>query len=435
MSRTAHQKLPVSSPVSGQDARNVIVIGAGIIGLCSALWLLRQGHRVTIVDPAPPREGGSYEQACSFGNACTIAHHACLPVAMPGIGLKVPGMLLDPEGPLTIRWQHLWRMAPWIFQFLRSSTASEVERITSVLSGLLSYADDAYAPLFADANAAHLLRHDGCLYLYKNEKEFRATRVEAALREKHHVHMEVLGRDQIRQLEPNLLPLYERGVLFKDSYTVDSPRDLAFALADAVWRFGGSLIQGEAEQLLSCDDNVKTVVNGTALPADYVVVAGGAWSRKFIKSMQENVPLDTERGYHVFFPKPERHISRPVCYAQHGFYLTPVNGGIRAAGTVEFGSFERRINAVRTKKIASVAHSLIQGLGDPTSEWLGFRPSMPDSLPVIGPSGKDKRILYAFGHGHIGMTLGGITGRIIADLVSGRKPALDISPLRANRFN
>ncbi len=435
MSRTAHQKLPVSSPVSGHDARSVIVIGAGIIGLCSALWLLRQGHRVTVIDPAPPLDGHSYEQSCSFGNACTIAHHACLPVAMPGIGLKVPGMLLDPEGPLTIQWQHLGRMAPWIFRFLKASTVSEVERIASVLSTLLRYADDAYAPLFADANAASLLRHNGCLYLYKSEQEFRATRAEAALREKHHINMEVLGKDEIRQLEPNLVPLYEHGVLFKDSYTIDSPRDLAFALAGAIQRGGGRFIQGEAEQLLSADSNVSTMVNGSALSADYLVVAGGAWSRKFVKSMQENVPLDTERGYHVFFPKPERHISRPVCYAQHGFYLTPVSGGIRAAGTVEFGNFERRINTVRTRKIASVARTLIEGLGDPASEWLGFRPSMPDSLPVIGPSVKDKRILYAFGHGHIGMTLGGITGRIIADLVSGKRPTFDISPLRADRFN
>lgn len=434
MPRLAHALLPPAAPVAESQSRTVLVIGAGIIGVCTALWLLRLGHKVKIVDYQPPAKDNSYELACSYGNACSIAHHACIPVATPGIAFKVPGMLLDPNGPLTIRWQHLLRIAPWIFDFLRASSASEVERIATTLSALLRFADDAYAPLIADSDTGKLLRHTGCLYLYRSERAFEACRGEMALRARHHVSMDVLSPEQVRQLEPKLQPLYARGVLFNDAYSIDSPHKFVLGLAAAIRSRGGEFIQGEAGNIVSKERGVEVDVNGKTHSAERVIVAGGAWSRQLTRALRERIPLDAERGYHVFFSQAGGLLSRPVCYPQHGFYMTPVDGGIRAAGTVEFGSFERRINAARTRKIAAVANTLLPDLGPVASEWLGFRPSMPDSLPVIGPSLHDPRIIHAFGHGHIGMTLGGITGRIVADLVSDRAPPLDLTPLRADRF-
>jgi len=435
MAHSVHARLPASAPVQQQESKHVVVIGAGIIGLCSALWLLRSGHRVTIIDPHPPAPGVPYEHACSYGNACTVAHHACVPVATPGIVWRVPGMLLDPEGPLSIRWQYLPRMAPWIWRFLRASTSTEVERIATALSQLLRFADDAYAPLIDEANAASLMRHAGCLYLYKTEKDFAAARPEYELRQRHHVNMEVLDAQQIRELEPHLAPLYAHGILFKDAYTIDSPHQFALRLADLIRARGGNFIQAEAERLASGSNGVEVFAGEKSYVADRVVVAGGAWSKKFTRQLGDHIPLDTERGYHVFFPDAGQLISRPICYPEHGFYMTPVSDGVRAAGTVEFGGLRRVINPIRTKTISLVAKTLLPKLGTPTSEWLGFRPSMPDSLPVIGPSPKDARVIYAFGHGHVGLTLGGITGRLVADLVCERALPLDLSPLRPDRFH
>jgi glycine/D-amino acid oxidase-like deaminating enzyme len=434
MSNPAHAPLPAATPVQQHEAKHVIVIGAGIIGLCSALWLQRLGHRVSIVDPLPPAPDTSYEHACSYGNACTIAHHGCVPVATPGIAWRVPGMLLNPSGPLAISWRYLPRLMPWVLQFLRASSATEVERIAGVLGGLLRYTNDAYAPLIADANASSLLRHDGCLYLYKTDKEFRLAQREVELRRRNHVAMDVLDTDAIRDLEPQLAPLYRHGVLFKDAYTLDSPHRFVLALADAIRARGGQFIRAEANGLTPGAAGVSVATGTAVYHADTVVVACGAWSRKMTTQMGDRVPLDTERGYHLFFADAGNLLRRPVCYAEHGFYMTPVAGGVRAAGTVEFGGLHRTINPVRTQAISRAAKRLLPSLGEPASEWLGFRPSMPDSLPVIGPSPHDRRVVYAFGHGHLGLTLGGITGRLVADIVSGRPSSLDLSALRPNRF-
>jgi glycine/D-amino acid oxidase-like deaminating enzyme len=421
-------------PVTDDERKHVLVIGAGLIGLCSALWLQRLGHRVTVVDRDPPLPGSSYERACSYGNACTVALYGCIPVATPGIARRVPGMLLDPKGPLAVRWRYLPHLAPWLRAFIASSRKTEFERIVGVLARLLRHADAAYRPLVADAKAEHLERRDGFLYLYRSEQEFAAAESDNRLREHYGIAVERLDATSIRELEPNLAPVYTHGVLYKDAYTFDDPKALAFALADSIKGRGGLVLKGEARAIRHVERGIEILVGLEKHHADHLVIAAGAYSRALLQQVGDDVLLDTERGYHVMFPAAGRLLNRAICYPQYGFYMTPTRNGLRAAGTVELGGLAAPPRPARTRFIRDTVAQLIPLVGEAGGEWLGFRPSMPDSLPVVSHSTKSSAVTYAFGHGHLGVTLAGVTGRLVADLVSRRAPLVQLDPLRHDRF-
>ncbi|MBY3367059.1 MULTISPECIES: NAD(P)/FAD-dependent oxidoreductase [Rhizobium] len=429
-----NRPLPELQPLPDAERRHVAVVGAGLVGLCTALWLQRMGHRVMIIDPAPPLGDASYRQACSYGNACTFAPHGVVPVATPGVIWRVPGMLLNPLGPLAIVWRYLPQLVPWLRAFLASSTKAEVERIAGTLAALLSHADAAWQPLVTQAGAEGLKRHDGCLYLYKSEAQFRAADAENALRERHGVAMDQLDRADIQGMEPNLAPLYHKGVLFRDAYVFSSPRQLAFALAEAVINGGGEIVRAEVSAIEPRYNSIRLRIGDKQIPADHAVVAAGAHSRKLTASIGDRVLLDTERGYHVLFPQAGNLLSRPVCYPEHGFYMVPMADGLRAAGTVELGGLAAPLNPRRTAMIREGVKILLPAAGQGSDEWLGFRPSMPDSLPVIGSSRHLPRVTYAFGHGHLGLTLSALTGYLVSQLVAGQPPAVDLAPLRPDRF-
>ncbi|MBY5643687.1 NAD(P)/FAD-dependent oxidoreductase [Rhizobium leguminosarum] len=429
-----NKPLPELQPLPDAERRHVAVVGAGLVGLCTALWLQRMGHRVMIIDPAPPLGDASYRQACSYGNACTFAPHGVVPVATPGVIWRVPGMLLNPLGPLAIVWRYLPQLVPWLRAFLASSTKAEVERIAGTLAALLSHTDAAWQPLVTQAGAEGLKRHDGCLYLYKSEAEFRAADAENALRERHGVAMDQLDRADIQGMEPNLAPLYHKGVLFRDAYVFSSPRQLAFALAEAVINGGGEIVRAEVSAIEPRYNSIRLRIGDKQIPADHAVVAAGAHSRKLTASIGDRVLLDTERGYHVLFPQAGNLLSRPVCYPEHGFYMVPMADGLRAAGTVELGGLAAPLNPRRTAMIREGVKILLPAAGQGSDEWLGFRPSMPDSLPVIGSSRHLPRVTYAFGHGHLGLTLSALTGYLVSQLVAGQPPAVDLAPLRPDRF-
>ncbi|MGO7533360.1 NAD(P)/FAD-dependent oxidoreductase [Rhizobium leguminosarum] len=429
-----NKPLPELQPLPDAERRHVAVVGSGLVGLCTALWLQRMGHRVTIIDPAPPLGDASYRQACSYGNACTFAPHGVVPVATPGVIWRVPGMLLNPLGPLAIVWRYLPQLVPWLRAFLASSTKAEVERIAGTLAMLLSHADAAWQPLVTAAGAERLKRHDGCLYLYKTEVQFRAADAENGLRERHGVAMDQLDRADIQGMEPNLAPLYHKGVLFRDAYVFSSPRQLAFALAQAVVNGGGEIVRAEVSAVEPRDNGICLRIAGKQILADHAVVAAGAHSRKLTASIGDRVLLDTERGYHVLFPQAGNLLSRPVCYPEHGFYMVPMADGLRAAGTVELGGLAAPLNPKRTAMIRDGVKMLLPAAGQGSEEWLGFRPSMPDSLPVIGSSPHLPRVTYAFGHGHLGLTLSALTGYLVSQLVAGQRPAIDLTSLRPERF-
>ena len=422
------------APLPETERRNVVVIGAGLVGLCSAMWLQKAGHRVTLIDHEPPLPGNAWEQACSFGNACTVAPQSIIPVATPGIARQVPGMLLDPLGPLSIVWRYLPQLAPWLRAFLAVSSKTEVERIAGILAGLLGQADAAWRPLLRQAGAEHLEQRAGVLYLYKSEKEKLGAESFNRLRERHGVKLERVDARAVRDLEPNLAPHYHSGTLYTDAYTFSSPRAVAQALAQNILDRGGRFVSGEVSALKPGHDGMVIHVGGSTIKADNVVVAAGAWSAQLSRQIGDRILLETERGYHVLFPNGGQLLNRPVCYTAHGFYMTPMADGLRAAGTVELGGLKAKPNHARSDAIARAVGTLLPGAGEPGSRWMGFRPSLPDSLPVIGNSPRTDRITYAFGHGHVGLTLAAITGRLVAGLI-GREPMPDLGAFRPDRFS
>lgn len=412
----------------------VLVIGAGAVGLSSAIWLQRAGHEVTVIDRLSPLDAEAYRGATSFGNACTMAFGACLPVAMPGILRQVPGMLLDRASPLSIFWRDFPQLVPWLWSFVRSSAPAQVDRIVAVLGALLRAAPAGHDSLIEEAAVANLVRGTGCLYLFRSAREFREAREGIALREREGVRMHILDAAQVREREPQLAPLYYKGLRFLDVYSLDDPYRYMLGLLDVFHRHGGRFVQGSVRRIERNGADIVVHAGEQAHSTARVVIAAGAWSAGLAAMVGDSVRLDTERGYHVLFPEAGRLLQAPTCYPAHGFYMVPTAQGLRAAGTVELGGLDRPARSVRTDVIERKTRMLLPGVGPAGRTWLGFRPSMPDSLPVIGASPTDPRVLYAFGHGHIGLTLAGISGRIIATLLSGRTVPMDLAPLRINRF-
>lgn len=417
-----------------RESHSVIVIGAGVVGLSTAIWLQRAGYAVTLIDRLSPLDAEAYRGASSYGNACTMAFGACLPIAMPGILKQVPGMLLDRSGPLSIFWRDFPQLVPWLWSFVRSSTPAEVDRIVGILGALLRAAPAGHDSLIQEAGVPDLMRKTGCLYLFSNEREFHEAREGIALREREGVRMDILDAAQVREREPRLAPLYHKGLCFLDAYSLDDPYRYVHGLMDAFLRRGGRFIQGEVLRVDRQPAQIAVYAGEQIQSADRLVIAAGAWSAKLAAMVGDRVRLNTERGYHVLFPEAGDMLAGPTCYPAHGFYMTPTHQGMRAAGTVELGGLDHPPRAVRTEVIERKVRTLLPNAGPAGRTWLGFRPSMPDSLPVIGASPTDARVMYAFGHGHIGLTLAGVTGRIITTLLNGQAVPLDLNPLRINRY-
>lgn len=432
--KSSFQELTQPAIVAEGDRKNVLVIGGGFIGLSSAIWLQKSGHTVTLVDKNPPVEGGEYDHASSFGNACTMAYGACMPIATTGILKQVPAMLLDREGPLSIFWRDLPSLSPWLWSFLVASTPAEVSRIVSVLGDLMRRAEYGNAELFKVSNTEHLIRRTGCLHLYRTEKAYNNAKINFQMYEREKVYMEFLSKDEVKELEPNLAPEYYKGVMYGDEYSVDTPHNFAIGLAKAFVDNGGKLIKGMANSLSASEKGINVNINGETATYDNAVVAGGAWSKQLAKTFGDNIRLDTERGYHVLFPENGGLLNTPTCYPETGFYMTPLSEGIRAAGTVELGGLGQPMREVRTAAIEKHVRKYLPGVTKAGREWLGFRPSMPDSLPVISQSATDKRVVYAFGHGHVGLTLAGLTGYMVNNFISNLEQPFDLTPLRADRY-
>jgi D-amino-acid dehydrogenase len=413
----------------GARVKTVVIIGAGVIGMATALALQRHGYRVTVVDPRPPGRGAS------CGNAATIANYHCIPLGTPAVLRRLPSLLLDPDSPLVIRWSYLAKLAPWLARFALSSRPRRVAAISDALAALQHHADSDYQPLLEMAHAEDLVVRHGCLYLYASAASYTRARPEIELRRSHGVPLEEVDADQIAKLEPNLAAVYHRGLLFPGASHLRDPLSLVERFAHALTQRGGALINAEATAIeRDGEDGVLIRTSGATLAGACVVVAAGAWSRPFARQVGDAIPLDTERGYHIMFPGAQTLLSRPVGWAEMGFYMTPLADGLRAAGTVEFAGLDAPLNSERTRFLARGARKLLPQLDHPVSEWLGFRPSLPDSLPVIGPSPRNRRVFYAFGHGHLGITLAGVTGRMVADMIDERRTVVDPAPYRPGRF-
>jgi D-amino-acid dehydrogenase len=412
------------------EPRHFAVIGAGIVGVATALYLQRDGHLVTLIDYRPPGEGAS------MGNAAVIAAAACEPVAMPGILWRVPGMLRDPLGPLAIRWGYLPRLTPWLLRFVAASRPSRVEAISIALRELSRRCRAAYQPLVEQAGIADMIRDIGWLSVFRTEDSFAAAEDEFDLQRRRGVAIEFLEQEQIRQMEPNLAPMFARAAFFPEhSMTVNNFRLVQRLAADFIAR-GGRLLQEKVTDIELGAKGPRTIVTDKSRhDTDAVVVAAGAWSRALTRRLGHRVALDTERGYHVMLPDPGVKPRLPIHIADFGFVATPLEHGLRFAGTVELGGLAAPPNWRRAEILLARGRQVFPGLREEGhSRWMGFRPSVPDSVPVISASPRLRNAYFAFGHGHLGLTYAAITGRLIADLAAGRDPGLDMRPYRVDRW-
>ena len=410
--------------------RHAVVIGAGAVGIATALYLQRDAWRVTVVDPEAPAE------RTSAGNAGLFALNTVTPIATPGTLLQVPRMLLDPDSPLAIRWRYLPKLLPWLGRFVRAGTPSRVEAISRALADILSTAFEAYTPLVKDAGAADMIRRRGLLATYGTQRSFDAAKAELDRKRRLGVKLEALGQPEMRQLVPALAPHIARGVLFPDvGHTVD-PQLLVKTLAEHFRQRGGAFVMEKAVGFEADEDGVRAVrTESGSVAADACVVAAGAWSKGLATALGSRVPLDTERGYHVTLAEPAVEPALPIISADMRFGITPMAMGVRLAGTVEFGGLDAPPNPARHRLIMKHAKALLPGLNmDRPSYWMGFRPSMPDSLAVIGRTPRHRNAYLAFGHGHLGLTQAAVTGQAIAALAADRPPPFDVTPFRAERF-
>ncbi len=402
------------------ETAEVAVLGAGVVGLAIALRLARAGREVALVDPAPPGSGASW------GNAGTIADYAVMPVGTPEVLRALPRLLFDRNSPLTIRRAALPTLAPWLLRFARQSLPAAARRNAEALARLVGDAAPRWRELAAEAGAAALMRQDGALYLYDSTAALAAARADMTERRRLGVTVELLGAAELSRLEP-ALPNLAGAAFFPNTLFTTDPGRLVGALAEAAQAAGVRLIAARAERLDRVGGGLRLSCQGAAGPvqiaAHRAVIAAGAHSRRLAAQGGDRVPLDTERGYHLEWDMAAPRLSRPACPTWRGFYLCPMAGRLRAAGTVELGGLSAPPSPHRLARIEAGARALLPDLAAPDRSWMGFRPSMPDSLPVIGPSRAGAEVLHAYGHGHIGLTLAPVTAALIEGWIAGRPPA------------
>ncbi len=411
------------------EPRTIAIVGAGMVGVSCGLFLQRDGHSVTILDPNDPGSGAS------FGNAGSISQSSIMPSSSPGLVKRLPKMLLDPESPLVLRWQYLPRLLPWLAGYLRNSARPRVKRNCRAMGALFEHVIDAYDVLIRDAGGGDLIDATGALKVYESDAAFEASAFERAMMEACGCAFDVLNEDELRQMEPNLAPIFKHAVFIPGSRQIRSPARLVETLAESFRARGGTILH-EHVRNVSVDGTgrVRIATESGSHEADRVVIAAGVRSNGFARRLGARVLLDAERGYHIMMPAPERSVNRYVQFADRKFSLSPHESGIRMTSIVELASVDAKPDYRRIRRLLPHAARVLPGLSaEEQSIWMGARPSTPDNVPVIARSPRQENVFFAFGHSHLGMTLGPLTGRIIADLVAGRDPGLDMTPYGAER--
>jgi glycine/D-amino acid oxidase-like deaminating enzyme len=413
--------------VSHSKSVEVAIIGAGIVGLSIALRLASEGREVILIDPNEPGSGAS------FGNAGTFADYACVPVGNPDVLKNLPRLLLDSSSPFALRWAALFQLAPWLVQFVHQSLPGAARANAVALAGLLAKALPAWEELAVEAGAENLMRRNGCLYLQNKSKRSGGSWAHK-MRYELGVHQEILSAEEVAIMEP-MLPRFEgSGIFFPDSMNVTDPGSLMQQLLAAGRSKGVGICKSRVTKLKINGDRTQLSGPNFDLAAKIVVIAAGAFSRELALQAGDRIPLETERGYHLEYATDLPLLQRPVCPTHLGFYMTPMAGRLRVAGTVELGGNKAGPNPSRFELLDRGVRRYFPELDRASSRWLGFRPSLPDSRPVIGRSCSSKNVICAFGHGHLGLTLAAITSRLVASLINGNTDAM-VTPFNPKRFS
>ncbi len=408
---------------------SVAVIGAGIVGVSCALWLQRKGYSVTLIDGCTPGSG------TSSGNACTIANYACIPVNDPNIVFQLPYYLFNQESPLRLDPLYALTHMRWMFQFLKHCKKSRVDKIVRSLALLLEGVDEGLDPLIKETGTQDLFLKNGCLYLYETLEGFEKSKDKNETRAKQGVSFRTVDTADIKALEPGISKLFAKGLFYENARQVVNPLTLVTRYFDHFCKSGGEYLAQNALNLkLHSDKVLINLSNQQTVSTRKVVICSGAFSKSISGAGIKKLPLDTERGYHIQYNNLQNKLNRPVAWGDAGFYATPMDQGLRFAGTVELAGLKPKKSKHNIDYLIRKSKEMFDLPTEPNSDWLGYRPTMPDALPVIGVSDHSDAIYFAFGHQHIGLTLAGITGKLISELLTDEKPSIDLFDFRADRF-
>jgi D-amino-acid dehydrogenase len=413
-----------------QTPRNIVVIGAGVVGLAAAIALRRDGHPVTVIDRLPPGE------ACSFGNSGGMPRGHAFPMATPGIVWRVPGYLADPTGPLAIRWRYLAGLAPFLLRFLRESAPARFAATLDRLTALMQQSHADWTALIAEAGLAALIREDGALTLYRGDAARAAAWPLWQMLIERGARVERIDRDALRALEPAAPAGYDCAVFEPDYRRTVDPYRICLGLADYLQRLGGTLRRETVSEVAPDGDGGLVLrTNRAEEHTDLLVVAAGAWSGRFAAALGDDVPLESARGYHATLLGFERMPNRPLFISDMKLSLNPMASGLRIGGNIEFAGLDAAPDFTRPARQLEIVRRLYPGIPvERHTKWAGDRPMLPDSLPVVGRSPRHPNVVYAFGHGQYGLALAAATGRLVAELIGQRPTALDLEPLRVDRF-
>ena len=405
------------------------IIGAGIQGISNALFLQKKGFTVKIFDRDEPGSA-----AASYGNAGHFSPYASVPINRPDVLADVPAMLLSSTGPLALKWNYVPKMIPWFLRFIRNCSTKRMMHTAKNMHQILDLALPAYDELFEEINLEGLVEKKGILYIW-NDQNLKSRKLEIKVRNELGVDQQVVTPKEIHDLEPNIKPFYHGGVYYHHGRHARNPRKILLKLFELFKQKGGKFIKINVRDIKF--DNEKPIIKteNQSFIFDKIVIACGAFSKRLSDNLDEKIPLDTERGYHVHFKDCDHLLNRPVIFQNRGFGITPMEQGLRVVGTVEFGGLENPLSKSRIKNLINNAKYMLGDLPEHEDEWLGFRPSTPDFLPVMGPSKNHKNVFYCFGHHHLGWTLGPISGKIISGMIAGENTNLDLKPYSSLRFS
>ncbi|MCG7506074.1 FAD-binding oxidoreductase [Mesorhizobium sp. IRAMC:0171] len=409
---------------------DVIVIGAGVVGLSAAIATQARGLNVTVLDREGPAAGAS------AGNAGAFAFTDILPLASPGILKKAPKWLLDPLGPLSVPPAYAVQIAPWMFRFWRACSPKHVAHSTAAQTALMDLSKAELEPFLQQTGTLPMLRKEGNLQVYEGEAEFKASLPGWTAREEHGIEFHHLNKAEIEEIQPGLASRFTHGTFTPGWYSIADPRLYTLALAEHFITRGGTVERAEITALRSVEGGVEIIAaDGAVRRARKVVLAAGAFSHRIARTIGETIPLETERGYNTTLPQDAFDLRTQVTFGGHGFVVTRLSTGIRVGGAVELGGLKLPPNFRRSEAMLKKAQAFLPGLKPHGGvQWMGFRPSLPDSLPAIGSAQATPHIVHAFGHGHLGLTQSAGTARIVADLLTGQPSAIDITSFSPQRF-
>ena len=411
--------------------KKLAIIGAGIQGICNALFLQKKGYVVNLFDKEEPGCSASY------GNAGHFSPYASLQLNRYDVLSDVPSMLTNSRGPLALKWNYIPKMIPWLSKFVLNCSQKKMMYTAKYMHQILDLSLSAYDELFDEINLEGLVENNGIMYVWEN-KGIKSRELEIKIRNELGIKQKILNKKEVHDLEPNIKPFYSGGVFYEYARHAKNPKKITQKLFKKFLDNGGKF-----EKIYIKDINFENkkpilITDNSKFKFDKLVIACGAFSKKLTDKLKEKIPLDTERGYHIHFKNYSHLVSRPVVWADRGFGVTPMEQGLRVVGTVELGGLENPLSKSRIKNLILNAKDMLNGIPDNEEhddEWLGFRPTLPDFLPVIGQSKNYENVFYSFGHHHLGWTLGAISGKIVSKMIVGEKTNLELSPYSSSRFN